>query len=805
MTQKRQLAAILFADIAGYTALMQKDESNASILLNLFQKNLEFNIDEYNGRIVNFYGDGALCVFENPLEAIRCAMYLQKNWQNEPVVPVRIGVHMGTVVFDEGKVYGNSVNLASRIESMGIPGAVLFSDTIKNEIKNQADIHFTSLGKFSFKNVDDEMEVFAIANDGYVVPKKEDITGKFSDKKANNKWVVSAVSALILMVVIGMVWNGFFRHEAGQDSISTLAIMPFTNFGSDESNEFYSAGVHEDIINKLAGLKNLKVISRTSVMNYQNSAEDLKAIGKRLGARYIVEGSLMRMNDQVKVRARLFDASKDQSLWSEEYDGKLEDVFGMQSTIAQRIANSLKTRITDKEQNQLSAILTRTPEAYDNFIKARTILNGSQLSYENLKLSIRMLEKAVTADDQFTDGWALLSIARSELYDRESQFDNKEKEAKLASEDALKALDKAKNLNPESAITYRAEGFYKVKVKDDEIEGLRSYDKALELSPNDYEILMDQGMMYIYMGKPDLALSNFERAHVLNQENGFLHYLLKTGYELSKQYEKIPPLLEKLLELEPDKTHYKVEAKYFQFLSDGRLESWHEFEDAIKTIEITDNCDMRTVKDNQAVVAMINGDFDSYINFWEGAWDSHHASHGNWSCPAILNDETNKARLLIEFGDTAFASQIIETAIKSSTRPINENSVCIFDKNVLIPKFDFLSGDSVSARKKFDQIVSQVLQNNKFPRGAVERRVLLQTADLVAPERVYDIYKEVVNSPVSIIGLEAICADPFTYPNLLKHPAFLEEVKKDGRFIEFLEHYQLHKRGIIPAGHHHEG
>lgn len=805
MTPRRQLAAILFADIAGYTSLMQKDEAHASILLNEFQNNLEIEIPEHIGKIVNFYGDGALCVFESPQAAIRCAMLLQKKWQNEPQVPVRIGIHMGTVVFDENKVYGNSVNIASRIESMGVPGAVLFSDSIKTEIRNQADIQYTSLGKFSFKNVDEEMEVFAISNDGYVVPKKEAITGKFSEKTAKNKWLISIVSALAVMVVMAMVWNNFFRGEAGQNSISTLAIMPFTNFGSDESNEFYSAGVHEDIINKLAGLKNLKVISRTSVMKYKDSEEDLKSIGKRLGARYIVEGSLMRMDEQVKVRARLFDASKDQSLWSDEYDGKLEDVFGLQSTIAQRIANSLKTRISDKEQNQLSTILTRTPEAYDNFIKARTLLNGSQLSYENLKLSIRMLNKAVEADDQFTDGWALLSMALSELSDRESQFDDKEKEAVVAAEEALKALDKAKNLDSESAITFRAEGYYKVKVEEDEIGALRSYDKALEINPNDYEILMDQGMMYIYMGKSELALSNFEKAHALNQENGFLHYMLRTGYQLSRQYAKIPPLLAKLLELEPEKTHYKVEAKYFQFLSDGRLESWHEFEDAIKTLEITDNCDMRTVKDNQAVVAMINGDFELYFDFWEGTWDSHHSSHGNWSCPAILNDETNKARLLIEFGDTAFASQIIETAIKSSTRPINENSVCIFDKNVLTPKFEYLSGDSVSARKKFEQIVPQVLQNNKFPRGAVERRVLLQTADLVAPDRVYDIYQEVVNAPVSIIGLEAICADPFTYPNLLKHPAFLEEVKKDGRFIEFLEHYQLHKRGIIPAGHHHEG
>ncbi len=800
----RQLAAILFADIAGYTALMQKDEATASNLLRRFQKELEKKVAENNGNIVNFYGDGALCVFPVPIDAVRCAMELQTAFGVAPRVPVRIGLHSGTVTYEGDKIFGDSVNLASRIESMGIPGAVLFSKKIRDDIKNNPDLKIRLLGSFAFKNVEEEMEVFALANDGFAIPKRKEMKGKLQpESNLFNRWLVSALAIVLLALTGWWGWGKMISTNDAGDVVSTIAVLPFSNLSTDPKNEFYSSGVHEDILNKLAGLQNLKVISRTSVVKYRDSEEDLKDIGKRLGARYIVEGSVMRMEDQVRVMARLFDASTDQSLWSEEYNSTLSDVFGLQSSIAQKIANTLKTKINEKEKNQLNAVLTRTPEAYDNFIKARNILNASRVPYEKLKQAIGLLNKAVAADGQFNEGWALLAIAESELSAQEREFDGKEEEARLAADRAEAALQKAQALNPESAVTLRAQGYFQLKVKEDEISALRSYDQALEANPNDYETLLDQGMMYIYMGKSDRALSNFTRAFDLNKENGFVNYMLKTGYDMSRQYEKIPPLLELLLELEPEKTHYKVEAAYFQFLADGSLESFHAFEDAVQRVERTEKCDTRTVQDNQAVVAMVNGDFESYFNYWTGTWDRHHASHGNWSCPMILNDETNQARLLIEYGNEKLAAEIIETAKTSATRPINENSVCIFDKQVLEPKLDFLSGDSLQARRKFETMVSKVMQNNKFPRGAVEKMVLLQTADMVAPDRVYDIYQEVMNAPVSIVGMEKICADPFTYPNLLKHPKFLAEVRQDGRFVGFLEHYDLHRRGLIPAGHHH--
>ena len=203
---KRQLAAILFADIAGYTALMQKDETTASALLRRFQKELEKKVPEKNGRIVNFYGDGALCIFDTPLEAVQCAMDLQNNFKNEPLVPVRIGVHSGTIVFDNGKVYGDSINLASRIESMGIPGAVLISKKVRNEIKNRPNLNTTSLGSFAFKNVDEPMEVFALSNEGFTIPKRKEMQGKVKQAVPFklNKLLLPVIVGVLFLAVLGL-------------------------------------------------------------------------------------------------------------------------------------------------------------------------------------------------------------------------------------------------------------------------------------------------------------------------------------------------------------------------------------------------------------------------------------------------------------------------------------------------------------------------------------------------------------------------------------------------------------------------
>ncbi|MCJ7755588.1 MAG: hypothetical protein MUP13_13575, partial [Thermoanaerobaculales bacterium] len=189
-----------------------------------------------------------------------------------------------------------------------------------------------------------------------------------------------------------------------------------------------------------------------------------------------------------------------------------------------------------------------------------------------------------------------------------------------------------------------------------------------------------------------------------------------------------------------------------------------------------------------------NGEFGAYSEAWAGKWDQHHAGHGNWACPAQINDEANQANLLLKYGDPEQARTIIEIAKTSTARPYTEMSMCIFDRAAFLPKLDYMGGDPVLARREFDDALVRILTNDTFPRGVVEKAVLLETADMVAPERVYSVYREIVDDPISKVSLETVCANPWTYPNLLKDPQFVAEVRNDGRFVDFLEHH-----GLIPA------
>ena len=175
----RQLAAIMFADMVGYTALMQKDEQQALILLQKFRKIMEEGARLFDGRLVQYYGDGCLLTFQSSAQAVNCALELQKGFTYESNIPVRIGLHLGEVVFQEENVFGDGVNLASRVESMAIPGAVLMSKTIRDQIKNQQQFQLQSLGSFEFKNVEEPLEVFALTNDGLPTPDLQNLQGKF--------------------------------------------------------------------------------------------------------------------------------------------------------------------------------------------------------------------------------------------------------------------------------------------------------------------------------------------------------------------------------------------------------------------------------------------------------------------------------------------------------------------------------------------------------------------------------------------------------------------------------------------------
>lgn len=794
MNQTRKLAAIMFTDIVGYTALMGRDEDVAFAILEKNRAIHKQALQEFHGTWLKEIGDGVLCSFETITDAVYCAQRLMNECTKEGSFSLRIGIHQGEVVFDGDDVFGDGVNLASRIQSAAPAGGIYMSDSVARNIDNKKGVETRFVGEKNLKNVGYPVRIYEVIKDSEVksgktkhARKRLRGTGTMPGKM---RLTFLALGILLLAVAGYYVMTKFW----GSGKISgekTIAILPFTNLNEDKETDFFVNGVHEDVINKLAGLKDLKVISRRSVLGISETKKSLIEIGKQLGANFIVEGSVSRINNRVKIMIQLYDAKTDKSLWSDNYERELNNVFALQNEIAAEITSTLNARISAGEKNRMNLVPTDNLAAYDNFIKARTILNSSQLTYEKIMQAIGLLELSTAADKKFAEAWGLLSQAQSSRYDRVKFYDNRADELNQAAAESEKALKEARKSDPEGVAALRAEGYYFNVVKEDPVNALRSFDKALEIFPNDSKTLFYQGMIFFDLGQISRVTENMEKAFAIDNSNPAVIYGLTFSYELAREYKKMVPFLERLLELEPEKTHYEVQARYFQFLAEGTLEAYKLFENAVKTVKKTEVYDERSIENNEMIVAMFNEEFEQYAKAWEGKWQSHYAGHGDWACPMIINEEVNHANLILKYGDLKQAREILQRAQKAITRPINEKAFCIFDKGVYEPKLYKLTGDAETARKKFDEALIKVMKNDRFPRGAVEKSVLLQTADLVAPDQVYALYKEITSEPVSFTGMEVICANPWTYPNLLKHPDFINEVKKDGRFVKFLEHYKI--------------
>lgn len=334
MKEIRMLAAIMFTDMVGYTALMQEDEKNAKILRDKHRDVLERLVSEHRGQILQYYEDGTLSIFGSAIEAAICGMKIQKELQEVPKVPLRIGIHAGDIVYDDEGVYGDGVNVALHIENISLPGSVLISEKINDELKNQKEVSSLYLGQYELKNVKQPTKIYALSNKGIVVPTPEQIEGKIS----------------------------------GPDY--SIAVLPFVNLSAEKDNEYFSDGITEELLNALAKVEGLSVTSRTSSFAFKGKNSDIREIGKKLGVKTVLEGSVRKYGDRVRVTAQLIDSENGYHKWSENYDKKLEDIFAVQDEIAVSIVDQLKKTMTLRKPSEgLVKVTTKNIDAYNLYLK----------------------------------------------------------------------------------------------------------------------------------------------------------------------------------------------------------------------------------------------------------------------------------------------------------------------------------------------------------------------------------------------------------------------------------------------------
>ncbi|MDT8323353.1 MAG: adenylate/guanylate cyclase domain-containing protein [Bacteroidota bacterium] len=371
----RQLAAIMFADMVGYTAMMQDNEQHAKTLRDRYRAVLEASILEFHGIVLQHYGDGTLMMFGSAVDAVRSARRIQQGLQEDPQVPLRIGIHVGDIAYDEEGIYGDSVNIASRIESLSTPGSVLFSEKVQDELRNHPEFPVRPLGAFRLKNVAKPIELFALADEGLAVPE----TQQLQSPKAV--------------------------------SVRSVAVLPFVNMSTDAENEYFSDGITEEIINALVRVDGLRVTSRTSSFAFKGRSEDIRSIGEQLGVSSLLEGSVRKAGNRIRVTAQLINTSDGYHVFSEVYDRNLEDIFEVQDELSRRIANLLRERFLG-EDTPLVRRPTDNMEAYNLYL--RGMHSWNQWSPQAVREGIRFFERAIELEPEFSLAYS--GLASTHIY-----------------------------------------------------------------------------------------------------------------------------------------------------------------------------------------------------------------------------------------------------------------------------------------------------------------------------------------------------------------------------------------------------
>ncbi|MGZ8525274.1 MAG: adenylate/guanylate cyclase domain-containing protein [Chitinophagaceae bacterium] len=330
----RQLAAILFADMTGYTALMQENEQLARNKRRRLKEVLESTVGQYNGKILQYYGDGSLSIFNSAIDSVGCAIDIQQQLQQEPKVALRMGIHTGDVIVEEDAIYGDGVNLASRIESLAVAGGILISEKVNDEIKNHSAFSTREMGYFELKNIKQPVRVFAITNNGIAVPGRDELRG--NTKQTKNR----------------------------------LAVLPFVNMSADPENEYFSDGITEELLNALTRVDGLQVTSRTSAFAFKGKNHDIRDIAIQLNVDKVLEGSVRKAGNRVRITAQLINAADGYHIWSENYDRDLTDIFEVQDEISAIIANKLRENLSLTESTEhLVKAPTTNVTAYTYFLK----------------------------------------------------------------------------------------------------------------------------------------------------------------------------------------------------------------------------------------------------------------------------------------------------------------------------------------------------------------------------------------------------------------------------------------------------
>ena len=493
MPQSRQLAAIMFTDIVGYTALMGSDDKKAFALLNKNRQLQKPIIESFGGRWIKEMGDGVIASFNTASDALAAAKKIQEACHADADFQLRIGIHLGEVVFENDDVFGDGVNIASRIESLGIAGSVLLSKAVRDQVKNNSDFQLDSLGSFDFKNVSEPMEVFALANPGFAVPRREEMQGKLKlpHKKSNTlKWIILA--AFIIVVSFAVWFLKGQMKDSGETGDQSIAVLAFVDMSQGKDQEYFSDGLSENTLDLLAKVPGLKVIGRTSSFSFKGKNEDLRVIGEKLGAANILEGSVQTDGNTVRITAQLIRAADGIHLWSGKFDRELKDIFAIQDEISLAILKAVKVELVGGEKDAVLKKYTDNVEAYQLYLQGRFHLN--KFNPNDFIKAIEYFDKAIAIDPAYAIAYADKAFCYMNLRD----FGWMPSEKSMPQ--AIEAAQRAMQLDDQIAESQLAVGRIKLHWEWNIQEAMKNFENALDINPNSADAHVQLGFCEVLLG-----------------------------------------------------------------------------------------------------------------------------------------------------------------------------------------------------------------------------------------------------------------------------------------------------------------
>jgi adenylate cyclase len=573
---KRKLTAILSADVKGYSRLMGEDEDATVHTLKAYRELIGNLIHKYHGRVVDSPGDNILSEFASVVDALRSAVAIQEELKAKNTelsenrrMEFRIGINLGDVIEDEGRIYGDGVNIAARIEGLSQSGGICISRTAYDHVKNKLSLGYEYIGEHAVKNIADPVKVYRVLMEPEAAGK---VIGEKRARSRRRHWPVVASVTLVLGFVAVAIWNFYLRSalfpEKGSSvkkaSISetekpSIAILPFKNLSGNPEQEYFSDGITNDIITDLSKFSELSVIASNTVFTYKDKAVKVKDVRRDLGVRYVLEGSVQKVVDKVRINAQLIDASTNHHLWAERYDRDLIDLFKLQDELVQTIVTKMAIRIDETERARTMRKDTDNLQAYDY------LLRGWEYFYQNTREGNKdarlMFQRAIEIDFRYSSAYAALAWSYlNDFYYGWTMFPDKSLQR---THDLAK---KALSMEESNALAHSALGSIYLRRRQYDL-AMNELQRAIELNPNDTHSQRQLGSVMLYSGRMDEAIYWIESALKLNPNLSLGAFmLLGQAYYLSGRYEDAITILKKGLAKNPDYMghHLMLAAAYAQ-------------------------------------------------------------------------------------------------------------------------------------------------------------------------------------------------------------------------------------------------